>query len=135
MKLIILMCFATPVDFLPFCSKGPPDAQVQKKSISQKRYKTSVLPIPLQGFDFCSDLRRVRFFGQTGRPIFERVRRNGMTSKGFDLFCEDLQRVRTFGHMLAKTLKGFALLAKTRKGFAPPGTNLPKLNQKCEPFR
>ena len=31
-------------------------------------------------------------------------------------FGEKLQRVCTFGHMLAKTLKGFALLPKPRKG-------------------
>ena len=31
------------------------------------------------------------------------------------VFGEELQRVRTLGHMLAKNLKGFALLPKPRK--------------------
>ena len=37
--------------------------------------------------------------------------------------------------LLAKTCKGLALLAETCKGFAPPGTCLPKLIQKVEPFK
>ena len=37
--------------------------------------------------------------------------------------------------LLAKTCKGLALLAETCKGFALPGTCLPKLNQKVEPFK
>ena len=37
-----------------------------------------------------------------------------------------MQRVRTFGHMLAKTLKGFALLTKIRRGLALLDTCSPK---------
>ena len=61
---------------------------------------------PAKGSEFRAEALKGSRFWARPRQAFERVRTCG----------EDSPRVRTFGHMLAKTLKGFALLPKPRKG-------------------